>query len=66
MAEMTIRRFGVISLAKMYGLLMFIFGLIIGIIYGLIIIVLGATMAAAGVATPRWVARARPPSVLAP
>jgi len=48
MAEMTIRRFGVISLAKMYGLLMFIFGLIIGIIYGLIIIGFGATIAAAG------------------
>ena len=48
MAEMTIRRFGVISLAKMYGLLMFIFGLIIGIIYGLLIIIVGATMAAAG------------------
>ena len=31
MAEMTIRRFGVISVAKMYGLLMFIFGLIFGV-----------------------------------
>src|SRR5689334_21537838 len=47
MAEMTIRGFGVISLAKMYGLLMFIFWLIIGVIYGLIIIVVRATMAAA-------------------
>jgi|SRR5689334_13170824 len=47
MAEMTIRRFGVISLAKMYGLLMFIFGLIIGIIYGLLFIVFGAAMSAA-------------------
>ena len=47
MAEMTIRRFGVISVAKMYGLLMFIFGVIIGIIYGLIIMLLGATMSAA-------------------
>ena len=35
MAEMTIRRFGVLSVAKMYGLLMFIFGLIFGVIYGL-------------------------------
>ncbi len=48
MAEMTIRRFGVISLAKMYGLLMFIFGLIIGIIYGLFFIIFGAAMSAAG------------------
>ena len=39
MAEMTIRRFGVISVAKMYALLMFIFGLIFGVIYGLILIV---------------------------
>jgi hypothetical protein len=43
MAEMTIRRFGVVSVGKMYGLLMFIMGLIIGVIYGLIFIVLGAT-----------------------
>jgi hypothetical protein len=48
MAEMTIRRFGVISVAKMYGLLMFIFGLIIGVIYGLILIVFGAAMSALG------------------
>ena len=37
MAEMTIKRFAVISVAKMYGLLSFIFGLIIGVIYGLFI-----------------------------
>ena len=48
MAEMTIRRFGVISVAKMYGLLMFIFGLIFGILYGLFFIVFGAAMSAAG------------------
>ena len=48
MAEMTIRRFAVLSVAKMYGLLMFIFGLIIGIIYGLFFIVFGAAMSAAG------------------
>jgi len=48
MAEMTIRRFGVISVAKMYGLLMFIFGLIFGVIYGLILIVLGASLSALG------------------
>jgi hypothetical protein len=48
MAEMTIRRFGVISVAKMYGLLMFIFGLVFGVIYGLILIVLGASLSAFG------------------
>jgi hypothetical protein len=46
MAEMTIRRFGVISVAKMYGLLMFIFGLVFGVIYGLILIVFGAAITA--------------------
>lgn len=46
MAEMTIRRFGVISVAKMYGLLMFIFGLVFGVIYGLILIVFGAAISA--------------------
>lgn len=48
MAEMTIRRFGVISVAKMYGLLMFIFGLIFGVLYGLFFIVFGAAMSAVG------------------
>jgi len=48
MAEMTIRRFGVISVAKMYGLLMFIFGLIFGVIYGLFFILFGAAMSALG------------------
>ena len=48
MAEMTIKRFGVISVAKMYGLLMFIFGLIFGVIYGLILIVFGAAISALG------------------
>ena len=48
MAEMTIRRFGVISVAKMYALLMFIFGLIFGVIYGLILIVFGAAISAMG------------------
>jgi hypothetical protein len=47
MAEMTIRRFSVISVAKMYGLLMFIFGLIIGVIYGLFFMIFGAAMSAA-------------------
>ena len=48
MAEMTIRRFGVLSVAKMYGLLMFIFGLIFGVIYGLFFIIFGAAMSAMG------------------
>ncbi len=48
MAEMTIRRFGVVSVAKMYGLLMFLFGLIFGVIYGLILIVFGAAISAMG------------------
>ena len=34
MAEMTIKRFGVWSVAKMHGILWFIFGSIIGVIYG--------------------------------
>lgn len=46
MAEMTIRRFGVFSVAKMYGLLLFVFGLILGVIYGLIFILMGVSMAA--------------------
>jgi hypothetical protein len=44
MAEMTIRRVGVFSLAKMYALLLFVMGLIIGVIYGLIIMLFGAAM----------------------
>lgn len=47
MAEMTIRRFGVISVAKMYGLIMFIFGLIFGGLYGLFLIIFGAAISAA-------------------
>ena len=48
MAEMTIKRFGVLSVAKMYGLLMFIFGLIFGVLYGLFFIIFGAAMSAMG------------------
>src|SRR2546425_13186579 len=44
MAEMTVRRVGVLSLAKMQGLLMFVMGLIIGVIYGLIFMLFGAAM----------------------
>lgn len=48
MAQMTIRRFGVISVAKIYALLSFVLGLIIGVIYGLFFILFGAAMTAAG------------------
>ena len=34
MAEMTIRRFSVFSVAKIQGLLAFVIGLFIGVIYG--------------------------------
>jgi hypothetical protein len=47
MAEMTIRRFGVLSVAKIYGLLSLIFGLIFGVIYGLFVMIFGAAMTAA-------------------
>ena len=44
MAEVTVRRIGVLSLAKMYALFMFVIGLIIGVIYGLALMVFGAAM----------------------
>lgn len=46
MPEMTIRRFGVMSVAKMQALVMFVLGLVIGVIYGLIFIVFGAAITA--------------------
>jgi hypothetical protein len=48
MAEMMIRRVGVFSVAKMYGLLTFFVGLIIGVLYGLFFILMGATMSQFG------------------
>jgi hypothetical protein len=45
MAEMRIRRLGILSVAKMYGLLLFIMGFIFGVIYGLVFIVFGAAIA---------------------
>lgn len=48
MAEMTIKRFGVFSVAKMYGLVTFVVGFIVGVIYGLILIVFGAAISAFG------------------
>ena len=44
MAEMTIRRFGVLSVAKMNAIIWFIFGLIVGVLYGLFFILFGAAM----------------------
>ena len=46
MAEMMVRRVGVLSLAKIQGLLMFVIGLIIGVIYGLIFMIFGAAITA--------------------
>ena len=51
MAEMKIRRFGVLSVAKIYGLLTFIFGLIFGVLYGLFFMIFGAAMTAAAPTT---------------
>ena len=48
MAEMTIRRFGIFSVAKMQSLVMFVIGLIIGVIYGLLFMVFGAAISAFG------------------
>lgn len=44
MAEMTIRRFSVFSVAKIQGLLAFVIGLLIGVLYGLIFMIFGAAM----------------------
>ena len=46
MTEMTIRRVGILSVAKIQALLMFVIGLIIGVIYGLFFMVFGAAIAA--------------------
>ena len=44
MAEMTIRRFNVFSVAKIQGFLGFVIGLLIGVIYGLIFMIFGAAI----------------------
>jgi hypothetical protein len=44
MAEMTIRRFSVFSVAKIQGLLAFVIGLLIGVIYGLSFMIFGAAI----------------------
>jgi hypothetical protein len=42
MAEMTIRRFSIFSVAKIQGLLAFVIGLLIGVLYGLFFMMFGA------------------------
>jgi hypothetical protein len=44
MAEMTIRRLGVFSVAKIEALLLFVIGLIIGVLYGLAFMIFGAAI----------------------
>jgi hypothetical protein len=44
MARMMVKRIGVLSAAKMYSLVGFGIGLIVGVIYGLIIMMFGAAM----------------------
>ncbi|MGH9874681.1 MAG: hypothetical protein ACRD9S_19660 [Pyrinomonadaceae bacterium] len=44
MAEMTIRRFSVFSVAKIQGFLAFVIGLLIGVIYGLVVMIFGAAI----------------------
>jgi hypothetical protein len=46
MAEVIVRRVGVFSIAKIQGLLMFIIGLIIGVLYGLTVMIFGAAIVA--------------------
>ena len=44
MAEMTIRRFNVFSVAKIQGFLGFGIGLLIGVVYGLVFMIFGAAI----------------------
>ncbi len=46
MAEMTVKRLGIISVAKIQALLMFVVGLFIGVIYGLMFMIFGAAITA--------------------
>lgn len=46
MAEMTVKRVGILSVAKIQALLMFVIGLIIGVIYGLVFMIFGAALTA--------------------
>jgi hypothetical protein len=44
MAQLTITHLGVLSVAKIYGAITAVFGLIIGVIYGLFVMLFGAAM----------------------
>jgi hypothetical protein len=48
MATMMVKRIGVLSLAKVQGVVMAAVGLIIGLIYGLFFMIFGAVMMSAG------------------
>jgi hypothetical protein len=48
MATMMVKRIGVLSLAKVQGVVMAAIGLIIGLIYGLFFIIFGAVMMSSG------------------
>lgn len=48
MAKVTIRRLGILSMAKMQGLVGAVVGLIIGILYGIFFMIFGAIMATSG------------------
>lgn len=48
MANVTVRRIGVMSIAKMYGALMAIMGLFIGGLYGVMLILIGAIGGSSG------------------
>ena len=54
MAEMMVRRIGVLSLAKIQSLLMFVIGLIFGVIYGLFFMIFGAAMSSLSRGDDRW------------
>jgi hypothetical protein len=48
MAKMQVKRVGVFSLAKMYAVTLAAFGVIIGVIYGLVFMAVGGAMMAGG------------------
>jgi hypothetical protein len=48
MATMMVKRIGVLSLAKVQGVVLAAIGLVIGLIYGLFFIIFGAVMMSAG------------------
>ena len=48
MAKMIVKRLGVLSFAKIQAVIMAFFGVIIGVIYGLVFMIFGAAMMAQG------------------